>query len=240
MEKFEKVNHRLLGEHVESQLKDYILTTPVNVGDKIPTEFELADMFGVGRSTIREAVKGLVTKGMLEVRRGSGTYVISTQTLDEDPLSLSRYSDKYKLALELLDVRLMLEPEIAALAALHSTEEEKVRLVTLCEAVEENIRKNENHLPNDVKFHEYIAKCSRNRVVETLIPIISTAVITFGNLTYRKLLDESVRSHRSILNAILAGDSVGARCAMVSHLSFNREYLRSALNEKSKTSDVSE
>lgn len=240
MEKFEKVNHKLLGEHVESQLKDYILTTPVNVGDKIPTEFELADMFGVGRSTIREAVKGLVTKGMLEVRRGSGTYVISTQTLDEDPLSLSRYSDKYKLALELLDVRLMLEPEIAALAALHSTEEEKVRLVTLCEAVEENIRKNENHLPNDVKFHEYIAKCSRNRVVETLIPIISTAVITFGNLTYRKLLDETVRSHRSILNAILAGDSVGARCAMVSHLSFNREYLRSALNEKSKTSDVSE
>lgn len=240
MEKFEKVNHKLLGEHVESQLKDYILTTPVNIGDKIPTEFELADMFGVGRSTIREAVKGLVTKGMLEVRRGSGTYVISTQTLDEDPLSLSRYSDKYKLALELLDVRLMLEPEIAALAALHSTEEEKVRLVTLCEAVEENIRKNENHLPNDVKFHEYIAKCSRNRVVETLIPIISTAVITFGNLTYRKLLDETVRSHRSILNAILAGDSVGARCAMVSHLSFNREYLRSALNEKSKTSDVSE
>ena len=197
-------------------------------------------MFGVGRSTIREAVKGIVTKGMLEVRRGSGTYVISTQTLDEDPLSLSRYSDKYKLALELLDVRLMLEPEIAALAALHSTEEEKVRLVTLCEAVEENIRKNENHLPNDVKYHEYIAKCSRNRVVETLIPIISTAVITFGNLTYRKLLDETVRSHRSILNAILAGDSVGARCAMVSHLSFNREYLRSALNEKSKTSDVSE
>ena len=47
MEKFEKVNHRLLGEHVEAQLKEYILTTPVNIGDKIPTEFELADMFGV-------------------------------------------------------------------------------------------------------------------------------------------------------------------------------------------------
>lgn len=160
MEKFEKVNHRLLGEHVEAQLKDYILTTPVNVGDKIPTEFELADMFGVGRSTIREAVRGLVTKGMLEVRRGSGTYVISTQTLDEDPLSLSRYTDKYELALELLDVRLMLEPEIAALAALNIRDSEKAQLTRLCEAVEENIRKNENHLPNDVKFHEYIANAA--------------------------------------------------------------------------------
>ena len=239
MEKFEKVNHRLLGEHVEAQLKEYILTTPVNIGDKIPTEFELADMFGVGRSTIREAVRGLVTKGMLEVRRGSGTYVISTQTLDEDPLSLSRYSDKYELALELFEVRLMLEPEIAALAAIHIKEAEKPELICRCEAVEENIRKNENHLPNDVKFHEYIAKCSRNRVVETLIPIISTAVVTFGALTYRKLLDETVRSHRSILNAILAGDSVGARCAMVAHLSINREYLREALNERRDTSDKS-
>ena len=240
MEKFDKVNHKLLGEHVEEQLKSYILDTPVNVGEKIPTEFELADMFGVGRSTIREAVRGLVTKGMLEVRRGSGTYVISTQTLDEDPLSLSRYTDKYELALELLDVRLMLEPEIAALAALNIRDSEKAQLTRLCEAVEENIRKNENHLPNDVKFHEYIAKCSRNRVVETLIPIISTAVITFGNLTYRKLLDETIRSHRSILNAILSGDAVGARCAMVSHLSYNREYLRGALARNGNTSDKSD
>lgn len=240
MDRFDKVNHKLLGEHVEAQLKEYILTTPVNVGDKIPTEFELADMFSVGRSTVREAVKSLVTKGMLEVRRGSGTYVISKQTLDEDPLSLSRYSDKYKLALELLEVRLMLEPEIAAFAALNIKESEKPRLSQLCDAVEEKISKNENHLPNDVKFHEYIAKCSGNRVVETLIPIISTAVITFGNLTYRKLLDETVRSHRSITNAILAGDSVGARCAMVSHLSFNREYLRNALKEQENTSDKSE
>lgn len=80
-----------------------------------PNEFELAKKFGVGRSTIREAVKGLVSKGILEVRRGAGTYVISTSSLDEDPLGLSRLQDKYKLALELFDVRLMLEPEVVGL-----------------------------------------------------------------------------------------------------------------------------
>ena len=61
---------------------DYILQEPVNVGDKIPNEFELAEMFGVGRSTIRETVKSLVSKGVLEVRRGDGTYVISTNRLE--------------------------------------------------------------------------------------------------------------------------------------------------------------
>ena len=57
---------------------NFILEEPLEVGQKIPNEFELAEKFGVGRSTIREAVKGLVSKGILEVRRGSGTYVIST------------------------------------------------------------------------------------------------------------------------------------------------------------------
>lgn len=54
---------------------EYILNEPVAIGEKLPNEFELAEKFGVGRSTIREAVKSLVSKGVLEVRRGSGTYV---------------------------------------------------------------------------------------------------------------------------------------------------------------------
>ena len=96
---------------------NYILHEPVEIGEKIPNEYELAEKFGVGRSTIRETIKSLVTKGILEVRRGSGTYVISKSSFEEDPLGLARFPDKYKLALELFEVRLMLEPEIAALAS---------------------------------------------------------------------------------------------------------------------------
>ena len=67
---------------------DYILHTPVKIGEKLPNEFELAELFGVGRSTVRETVKSLVSKGVLEVRRGSGTYVIGTNRLEDDPLGL--------------------------------------------------------------------------------------------------------------------------------------------------------
>ena len=128
MYQFEKMDRKLLGSQVEDALFAYILNEPVEVGQKIPNEFELAEQFGVGRSTIREAVKGLVSRGILEVRRGSGTYVVSTSSLEEDPLGLSKFQDKYKLALELFDVRLMLEPEIAALACEYASDEEREQL----------------------------------------------------------------------------------------------------------------
>ena len=94
MYQFIKEDKKLLGSRIEEQLIEYIQEEPIPVGEKIPNEFELAEKFGVGRSTIREAVKGLVARGMLEVRRGSGTYVISSYPAEEDPLGLGRYDDK--------------------------------------------------------------------------------------------------------------------------------------------------
>ena len=90
MYQIDKVDKRLLGPQIEDELMNYILKEPVKIGKKLPNEFELAEKFGVGRSTIREAVKGLTTKGILEVRRGSGTFVIATAFSDDDPLGLSK------------------------------------------------------------------------------------------------------------------------------------------------------
>lgn len=232
MYQFEKINKKLLGSQVEDELMNLILQEPIEIGQKIPNEFELAEKFGVGRSTVREAVKGLVSKGILEVRRGSGTYVISTSSLEDDPLGLSRFQDKYKLALELFEVRLMLEPEIASMACEYATEEEKQQLKELCDVVEQQYRDGENHIKKDIEFHTCIAKCSKNRVVEILIPVIHSAVVTFANLTHRKLMEETITTHREITNAILKGDSLGARCAMVMHLTYNRQMLMKLLEEQ--------
>ena len=223
--RFEKIDKKLLGEQIEDELMNFILQEPIGVGQRIPNEFELAERFGVGRSTIREAVKGLVSKGILEVRRGSGTYVIGTSSLDEDPLGLSKMKDKYQLALELFDVRLMLEPEIASQAAKYGTDEELQQLKQLCDETEQMYLSGKNHISKDIAFHTCIARCSKNRVVETLIPLINTAVMTFANLTHRMLMEETIETHRAIVNAILDRDSVGAKCAMVMHLTYNRQAL---------------
>ena len=99
MLQFDKTDKRLLTVQVEDALMQFIREEPVEIGERIPNEFKLAEMFGVGRSTIREAVKSLVIKGILEVRRGSGTYVAATSSAENDPLGLSRLRDKYRLAL---------------------------------------------------------------------------------------------------------------------------------------------
>ncbi len=223
MYKMNKFNTRLLGEQIEDELMKYILEEPIEVGQKIPNEFELAEMFGVGRSTIREAVKSLVSKGILEVRRGSGTYVISHSSVENDPLGLSKQEDKVKLALDLLEVRLMLEPEIAANAAKNATKEDLKQLKQLCDETEAIYLSGKNHIPRDIEFHTCIAMCSKNEVVEILIPIINTAVMTFANLTHRSLMKETIETHRAITNAILARDSIGARCAMIMHLTYHRQ-----------------
>ena len=225
MYQIEKMNQKLLAPQVEEELMNYILHEPVGIGEKIPNEYELARRFGVGRSTIREVVKSLVTKGILEVRRGSGTYVVSTSSVENDPLGLEKFTDKYKLALELFEVRLMLEPEIAALASEYAMPEEKEELKYLCDETERLYLSGKNHTQKDIEFHTCIARCSRNRVVEQLLPIIQTAIVTFVNLTHRKLVDETIETHRAILDAILKGDSVGARCAMIMHLTYNRQML---------------
>ena len=89
------LKNKLLAEQVQEQIYQYILETPIAVGAKLPNEFELGDRFGVGRSTIREAVKLLISRGILEVRRGSGTYVVSTTPVDMDPLGLGRWRTRW-------------------------------------------------------------------------------------------------------------------------------------------------
>ncbi|MCI6885951.1 MAG: FadR family transcriptional regulator [Lachnospiraceae bacterium] len=231
MYQLDKTDKKLLGSRIEDALLEYILQAPVEVGQKIPNEFELAEQFGVGRSTIREAVKGLASRGILEVRRGAGTYVISTRSVEDDPLGLSRFQDKYQLALELFDVRLMLEPEIAALACEGASEEELNRLKELCEEIEELCRQGKDYIEKDIEFHTCIARCSRNRVVEILIPVINSAVITFANLTHRTLISETLDTHRAVMDAIFRKDAVGARCAMIMHLTYNRQAIMRMLDE---------
>ncbi len=225
MYQMERARKRLLGDQIEDSLMEYISRDDMKIGSKLPNEFDLAEKFGVGRSTIREAVKSLSTKGVLEVRRGSGTYVISKRIVEDDPLGLSKLEDKYKLALELLDVRLMLEPEIAARAAEYATEEQIEQIRELALEVEELYSAGKDHMKKDIEFHRAIANSSQNRVVEMLIPIINSAITTFVNLTYRKLRDETISTHRAITEAIANHDSTGARCAMVMHLTYNRQLL---------------
>ena len=229
---YEKVDKKLLVPQIEDQLIFYIQQEDLEPGSKLPNEYALAERFGVGRSTIREAVKSLTTKGVLEVHRGAGTFVKNQHLIPDDPLGLSRLDDKYQLAMELFDVRILLEPEVASLSCKNASAEEKLQIKQLCDEVEELYLGGKNHIQKDMEFHACLAKSSKNRVVEILVPVIHTAVTTFANLTNRRLMKETIETHRAVTDAILRGDAMGAKCAMIMHLTYNRQMLLSMMEQK--------
>ena len=234
MYQFENLHGKPLTEQVEDHIMKYIVENEIQVGSKMPNEFELAELFGVGRSTIREAIKILASKNVLEVRRGAGTFVLNTEIVGEDPLGLREMKDKYSLALDLITVRLILEPEIAVMAAENATEEDIEELLAQCRLVESLIQAGVDHTEEDIKFHTCIAKCSKNAVVENLIPIIHSAVSVFANLTHLKLREETIRTHRDIAEAISVRDGIGARCAMNMHMTYNRQMILRIIEEEKR------
>lgn len=134
MSELSSIKSQALTERIEERLFAYILDNHLKVGAKLPNEHELAAHFEVSRGTVREAVKLLVSRGVLRVKHGSGTYVASLFPLHANPLGLDAVEDKLQLALDLTDVRLMLEPTIAALAAQNRTDEEVEQLAEYCDA----------------------------------------------------------------------------------------------------------
>lgn len=214
-----------LADKVSDELYQYIISNKIAIGTKLPNEYVLAQDFGVGRSTIREAIKILVSKNILEIKRGDGTYVISNISTEDDPLNLSKIEDKFNLALDLVNARIIIEPEIAVLAVEHATEEDIFTLTKLCDEVERKIVNGEDYILDDIAFHSYIAKCSKNAVMEQLVPIIHSSVSTFVNITHKQLMTETISTHRAVLNAIIDRDRVGAKGAMLMHMMFNRELI---------------
>ena len=212
-----------LSEKVARQISDLIKERNIGIGDKLPNEFELAESLNVGRGTIREAVKLLVARNCLEIRRGKGTFVTEEIGKVSDPLGFEYVLDKIRLAEELVEVRIQLEPWIASLAAKRIREEEKEELLRLCAAVESRIRNGEEHCSEDIAFHHYIALCTHNEVLSEILSIVTYSVQLFTRFKDPDMLRSTIETHRSTAEAICANDPETAREAMLKHVMSNFE-----------------
>ncbi len=226
------MENKPLPEQTADKIIQYIIDNNLQVDDKIPNEFELGAILGVGRSTVREAVRILVSRNVLVIRRGAGTYIANNTGVSDDPLGLAFTKDKYKLAKDLFQVRIILEPEIAAMAANMATERDIEVIKKQCDKVENMIKNGEDHMMEDVKFHQAIARCTGNAVIEKLIPIINTSVAVFANITARRLKDETITTHRAIANAIAEHNPTDAKHAMTMHMLYNKNKINEIIAQR--------
>ncbi len=222
-------NQKSLVEQASEKVINLIVEDNLSVGEKLPNEYELADKLGVSRSTIREAIRALVSRNILEIRRGSGTFIKCG--VADDPLGLVFIKDKLKLAKDLLEIRFMIEPKIASLAAINSTKDDIKEMEKLCNEVEELILNGKPHMEKDIEFHTAIAKSSKNIVTTSLVPIINKSIAIFIDITNTQLKEETIETHREIIEAIKINDSNAAYDAMMLHLIHNRRNINKIIKE---------
>jgi len=215
-----------LAEKTAKNILELIEENKYAVGDKIPTENELSQLLNVGRNTIREALKVLASRNILTIKQGAGTFISEKLGKIEDPFGFRFYPDRDKLTEDLLEVRRIIEPKIAALAAENATREDIKKLKKILLSMEKLIESNQDFLLLDMEFHKEIANCTKNVVMTNLIPVITKGVAVFSKTVKMQERKQTIKSHRKIFQAISNRKSVDAENAMLYHLLFNRERYR--------------
>ena len=215
-----------LPQKISEDIIELILEENLHPGDKLPNETILSQRLNAGRSSIREAMKLLASRNIVTIRQGSGTYIASSPGMVEDPLGFTFISNKQKLITDLLEVRFLLEPSIAAMAATHADEKDIKKITALCDEVEFLLKNKQDHTQKDIEFHTAISLSSKNVVVPRLIPIINSSIPLFVETTGGILHQETIETHREIADAIAAHDPLRAQDAMYLHLVYNRKRIQ--------------
>lgn len=223
--RLESIDTSSLAERVADKIEGLIIDNQLNPGDKLANEIELVSQLGVGRGTIREAMKILESRNVVEIRRGKGTYICDNLGMVGDPLGFRFAHDKKKLAEDLSDLRCILEPEIAAVSAEKATERDIEELQNICTDVSKMIKRGEDYSQRDIEFHVKIATITGNLVIPQLIPLITQGISLYVNLTNHNMAGSAAITHQKVVDAIKRHDSEGAYAAMLEHMKENRENL---------------
>lgn len=217
---FKRLARTTFAADTVSTIKDMILDGRLEPGQRLPSERALSEALGVSRPTVREALRSLEAMNILESRHGAGTFV-SSLGAEELLRPLQFVVALADSALEhLFEVRLLLEPEAAALAAERASAEQLEGLRDLARRTRESAGAPEPMLRLDTELHERIVQAAANPVLQHLVA--STSVMARESRSYTVRLpgvvERTVREHEEIVGAICARDARSARAAMAAHI----------------------
>jgi GntR family transcriptional regulator, transcriptional repressor for pyruvate dehydrogenase complex len=214
------------------RIKEMIVAGQLRPGDRLPPEKELSEELGLSRNSLREAVKALELIRVLDVRRGDGTYVTSlSPSLLLDAMSFIVDVHQDASVLELLEVRRILEPAAAALAAPRVRPEDIAHLRELLGRVDESTPV-DDLVAQDIVFHRTVSALSGNAYLTRLLDTLSGSTLrarVWRGLTEEGALARTLTEHRAIVDALEAGDPALVEAQLLVHVSGVARWLRQAL-----------
>jgi GntR family transcriptional repressor for pyruvate dehydrogenase complex len=228
----EPVKRSRIYEHIVEQIRALIREGRWAPGDQIPPERELAERFRVSRTSVREALRALEMQGVIDSRQGGGTFV---RTADTEalvpPLAAAILRGQRQLA-EVLEVRELIEPGIAQLAATRASDEHVTELEGLLERQRKCIGEGRPFVDEDTAFHYTLARAADNHILLRLHNVILD-LLRESRESYLHVPDRpemSLRGHEAILMAIKTRDAEAAYRASLAHISQVRDGILRALD----------
>jgi len=213
-------DRNMLPERIAERLISLITERQLKPGDKLPSERELAAMMQVGRPALREALRGLAMMKIVEIRQGSGTYVASLKP----ELLVERLEFVFSLDdstfTELLEARAMLEPSIAAAAALNATEAELAEISACLERAAASVHDPGFFLAADLELHQRITAAAHNQIIDRFMAALSRLGSASRSRTgeLQSVRDQSLQDLQAIVAALIRRDPEAATRAMHNHL----------------------
>ncbi|MGE0284027.1 MAG: FadR/GntR family transcriptional regulator [Rhizobiaceae bacterium] len=225
-----------LSENVAQSLRAQILAGDFAVGEKLPTETQMTEIFGVSRTVVREAVAALAADRLVEARHGAGVFVLDNPTLKIGAISAD-IGNKISQAINVLEVRMGIEIESAGLAAQRRNAAQEARIQEAFFEFERLLQAGEPTGKADFAFHREIASATNNPFYVEILDALGDRTIPCDRASpwysvevlSHEYLTGLQREHMRILQAISAGDPQVAREAMRAHLTAAQERYRKRL-----------
>lgn len=221
---------------VVDQIKENFLNGAYKPGDKLPTERELASLFSVSRTSVREALRKLEIKGLIEIKQGSGIFIKSLDFLiPRDEITSPIINAEKKLIYEMLELRRVLEVECAYLASQRATSEDLERIREALEMMGRAENDVEQGLQADLSFHFNIVRASHNSIFLQLMESLGERMKDTIQVTRRyrladpERMQDTVDEHKEIYLAIATGEANQAKLLMEKHITLIRKEISESL-----------
>ena len=231
------IKPKRISDQVFEQLRELIFRGELKPGEQIMPERELADALGVSRTSVRDAIRKLVVMGFLEQKQGQGTFVRGTDAIRKSPLAVAMENQDASLT-DLLEVRMGLETNAAALAAVRADEKDIHFLEKSLQELEEQVRQGELGNEADVSFHMAITYATKNPVqiylMKTFFDFLFIGIKENLRYLYEEPanIDQIFEQHSAIIQAIKNRHPEEASAAMRKHIHFVMDFFRRFQHEE--------
>lgn len=233
---YEEIHFSRLYEKIVEQIEKRIVDGELNVGDKLSSERELAKQFGVSRTSVREAMKALTLKGLIEVLPGRGTFITDQTSRNlRHSLNLMVQVGKREANKYLIELREILEPEIAAISASRATQGNVAAMREAVETMNRSMDDISTYIEADLDFHLALAESIQNPLILLLLDllIVELREQRFRSANVEGALHRGQPHHKAILAAVEKGNAENARRIMIAHMVQVREDIETTLTSDS-------